>query len=113
MFGMDDGPNIRDIVANELAGKLCAALGYKFAVERTQRIAEQMDKLVQEGWGGPASFAEALEIELLLYGDPDAPAQHFTPMRVGCFICGGDSNRTCRCHDGRGATCDMICNPTK
>lgn len=31
--------------------------------------------------------------------------------KVTCFICGGDSNRTCSCHNGDGAPCDMVCNP--
>lgn len=29
---------------------------------------------------------------------------------VTCFICGGDSNQTCACHDGQGSACDMVCN---
>lgn len=33
----------------------------------------------------------------------------FGPL-VTCFICGGESNKTCECHNGQGGPCDMECN---
>lgn len=65
-----DFNNIREEVNRELVARLCAALGYTFDEERTRRIAKEAQKMIDQGNSASAAFPEALEVDLILYGDP-------------------------------------------
>lgn len=62
--------NLRKCISTGIAQEMCEKLGYDFDDERVGRIAANMDALVQLGCGGAKSFGDALEVELMLYGDP-------------------------------------------
>lgn len=57
----------------EIVKHVTEAVGYDFDIERLERIAENSQEIMDIGAPFPWAYAEALDVELLLYGDPLFP----------------------------------------
>lgn len=66
--------NIRRIIHRKLAEAMCKELGYMFESERVDRISDESMKMMDAGVDIPNALVDALHDELILYGDPNAPA---------------------------------------
>lgn len=71
---VEPAPDLRDIINRRLAEMLCKELNYNFEADRINRIAQIMRELMAAGYPASNAVSEALDLELLLYGDPHAPA---------------------------------------
>lgn len=67
-----DAPNLREIVAAEVTTFMLEQLGIDLPLERRIRIAQELDYWVGLGAGGAWGFAQALSLELAMYGDPSS-----------------------------------------
>jgi len=57
-------------ISERLCRELTNRLGYSFDDERIKRMATDVREIVAQGYGGAFTIGEALDMELLLYGDP-------------------------------------------
>lgn len=57
-------------ISKRLCRELTLRLGYSFDDERIKRMAMDMREIMAQGFSGAFAVAEALDTELLLYGDP-------------------------------------------
>lgn len=64
--------NIEREIDKEFAAALCAKMGYRFPPERTERIAKAARQSMNQGESASEAFADALEADVLMYGDPKA-----------------------------------------
>lgn len=72
--------DMRTAIHAELTEVVCKKLGYEFSAERLARIAFESCAAMDECSAPfPAAFAHALELELVMYGDP---RWHGTPVGI-------------------------------
>lgn len=62
-------------IARSLVDTLLPHTGYDLDSERRVRIAQTMRELVEVGFPASLAFYEALDAEILLYGDPKATGE--------------------------------------
>lgn len=64
--------NLEHEIDKDFAKELCANMGYFLLPERIERIAVAARQTMKQGVPASSAFAEALEVDLLMYGDPKA-----------------------------------------
>ena len=57
-------------ISERLCRELTNRLGYSFDDERIKRMAADMREIVAQGFGGAFAMSEALDTELVMYGNP-------------------------------------------
>jgi hypothetical protein len=77
-----DGSVDRDLLHLEIVRYMTTGMGYNLSEDRLQRIAKDSRAFMDAGYPFVIAYTEALEVELLLYGDPKAPEQHFMPILI-------------------------------
>lgn len=67
-------------ISEALYRELTSRLGYSFDDERIKRMAADVRDIVAQGFGGAFAVSEALDTELIMYGDPLATP--FEPIGI-------------------------------
>lgn len=67
-------------ISERLCRELTKRLGYSFDDERIKRMAADVRDIVAQGFGGAFAMGEALDMELIMYGDP--LASPFQPVGI-------------------------------
>lgn len=63
--------SMRELVNIEITSALCRGFDYNFDEKRLKRIAEKACELIDESIPAYLAFASALDLDLMLYGDPN------------------------------------------
>lgn len=63
-------------ISIDIANQFAVHMGYEFDLERIQRIADEARFAMSEGVPAAYAFSHALNLELVMYGDPNDKTEY-------------------------------------